>query len=190
MNAEIDLRTTLLSSNRILLRPFQEADKADVSVFMMDEESMNLIGLRPTKNRQDAESLLHHFMESLSVLAIYSKELERVIGFVALPLLSQAKYVASEEKGREVSYLICRDSWGKGLMKEALNLLISHLFSSEKFSFLAASVGKENKRSEKVLLSCRFQYDGNVFVKDSYGNLTLCSYYLLAKKNTMSNPSI
>ena len=181
MNAEIDLRATLLSSNRIMLRAFQEADRTDAYAFMRDEESMNLSGLRPAKNKQDAESLLHHFMDSLSVLAIYSKELERVIGFIALTPLSQAKVVASQEKGREVSYLISRDCWGRGLMKDALNLLLSHLFFSENFSFLAASVGKENKRSEKVLLSCKFQYDSDVFVKDSYGNLKACSYYLLRR---------
>jgi [ribosomal protein S5]-alanine N-acetyltransferase len=63
-------------------------------------------------------------------------------------------------QGEEIGFLIARPYWGKGLAKEALQLILNHLFSDKDFQVIVADCDPRNAASIGVLKKMGFeQYD-------------------------------
>ena len=68
------------------------------------------------------------------------------------------EFYASEDKlseffdyqGREIGYVLAKDYWGKGLMPEAVKLVIDYLFNVLDYDFLLCGHYDRNNRSRRV----------------------------------------
>lgn len=77
-----------------------------------------------------------------------------------------------------IDYLIGEEAYiGKGLGKGMINLLVDNIFSFPDARIVTADIDKNNKSSEKALLSCGFVLLDNGhsrYVKTAYGDTSFC----------------
>lgn len=92
-------------------------------------------------------------------------------------------YNAEHEKA-EIGYWLLPKYWGKGIMKEALPLMIKHLFQTWKLHRLEAVVENENEASGKLIEKLGFKKEGilrEAEVKNGK-RITLIMYSLLSSE--------
>lgn len=182
MNAEINLSSTILSTNRLLLRPFQKDDFPVFFSYSKKENVAKIAGFPVLRDENLARQVFQQALESRNSLSIYHKDDNRIIGSISLETLSQVKYVQNMKAGREISFVLDDDYWGHEYMPEALNALLDYLFRQHLLDFVICCHRKENQRSKRVIEKCGFSYVFESLFKDGEGNLQPIECYYLDKK--------
>jgi len=90
------------------------------------------------------------------VLALRSGNRD-VIGFISAEMKSESK--------AEIGYALHPDHWGQGYMHEAVQTMVSTLFSLTPVREIMATVRASNARSRRVLETCGFTHSGSGFCK-------------------------
>lgn len=166
----------ILTTERLLLRPFQLADSAALFDILHKESVMRYFGMYPFKDMGEAVQLIERFrigyIEGRSIRwAItdrYTGNLLGSCGFQNLNLPSRRA---------ELGYDLDDLYWHKGYMSEALNCIIGYGFDYLNFQRIEALVYPENTPSSRVLLKMGFQYEGLLrqyaFFREVYQDLEL-----------------
>ncbi len=63
-------------------------------------------------------------------------------------------------KNAEIGYWLSEKYWNKGIITEAVQALIRHLFSTTKINRVYAGIFENNTASERVLVKCGFRLEG------------------------------
>ena len=90
------------------------------------------------------------------VLALRSGNRD-VIGFISAEMKSESK--------AEIGYALHPDHWGQGYMHEAVQTMVSTLFSLTPVREIVATVRASNARSRRVLEACGFTHSGSGLCK-------------------------
>lgn len=85
---------------------------------------------------------------------IILKETDTLIGIVGLSNLDW------ENKNATLGYWLAKGYWGKGLMTEAVNLILKFGFEKLKLHRIQSSLFEKNIASKKVLEKCGFRSEG------------------------------
>ena len=152
MNAKIDVTGVKLESDRLILRPWSFADLDDFYEYASVPDVGEMAGWPYHKNKEESKAILERFINNKKTFAIVYKENKKVIGSVGV------EFYASEDKlseffdyqGREIGYVLAKDYWGKGLMPEAVKLVIDYLFNVLDYDFLLCGHYDRNNRSRRV----------------------------------------
>ena len=152
MNAKIDVTGVKLESDRLILRPWSFADLDDFYEYASVPDVGEMAGWPYHKNKEESKAILERFINNKKTFAIVYKENNKVIGSVGV------EFYASEDKlseffdyqGREIGYVLAKDYWGKGLMPEAVKLVIDYLFNVLDYDFLLCGHYDRNNRSRRV----------------------------------------
>ncbi|WP_154221988.1 GNAT family N-acetyltransferase [Marinicella rhabdoformis] len=136
---------TIISGNKIKLRPLSESDFDALYQVASDPE---IWAQHPASNRyQEGHFRKHFFMpalESQRAFVIIDKLTEQVIGS------SRYYDIDPEKQSIAIGYtFIGRDYWGKGTNKELKDLMINHVSSWAKVIWF--HVAKQNQRSRKAV---------------------------------------
>ncbi|MBQ2069460.1 MAG: GNAT family N-acetyltransferase, partial [Bacilli bacterium] len=81
-------------------------------------------------------------------------------------------------RGRSIGYVLSKDYWGRGLMPEAVRVVVEYLFHALDYDFLLSGHFDKNDRSRRVQEKCGFvpyrklDYDTQMGTKEP-GVLTL-----------------
>lgn len=149
-----------LESERLILREITPADVEQVFAIRSDAATMQYIPRPLAKTKQDA--LEHIQMLRKGVLdndfinwAITFKDDDKLIGVICL-LRMQLKNFRTE-----IGYALHPDFHGKGIMDEAVKVVIDYAFNSLKFHSIEAVIDPDNLASEKLLIK-------NHFVKEAH----------------------
>lgn len=67
-----------------------------------------------------------------------------------------------KEHHGELGYWLGEVHWGKGIMKTAISEMLTMAFGDLGLSRVSAEVFEDNIRSERLLLKCGFEYEGNL----------------------------
>ena len=87
-------------------------------------------------------------------IGIEDKNLHQIIGIISLNNINK------KNKSGVFGYWLGEKYWGKGIMTEAVNLIINHAFKNLKLQRIQASVMHPNIASMNVLLKSGFQLEG------------------------------
>ena len=172
----IDITKIKIETKRLILRPFSMLDLDDFYEYAKVDGVGEMAGWQHHKNVDESRIILNDLLSSGEILAIYHKEDKKVIGSVGIH-----KRFHHEFKGlkyREIGYVLSKDYWHNGYMKESLNNLISYLFNENNLDVLVACHFNFNEASKKVILSQKFKYFKSSIIK---GNKS--SYYYLMKED-------
>ena len=129
MNAEFDVTGILLETDRLLLREWKLTDVDDLyeyaSVFGVGESA----GWPHHKDKDESLYRVKKFIDEKHTFALVYKENNKVIGSLGIE-----KYGSEDKlseffnlKGREIGYVLSKDYWGRGLMTEAVKVVIDYL---------------------------------------------------------------
>ena len=162
----------VLETERLLLRHFTTEDAADNYRIYTDPDNMRFMGRRPDSVQFEREHILKHITNyyekhGFGLWAVILKENKRLIGRCGL--IYQQIEGAQE---LEVSYLIDKKYWGKGLASEAVRATVRLAFEEYKFPRVVAVINPENVASVRVAEKVGMKYERDVNFRD-FGEVAL-----------------
>ncbi len=145
-----------LETERLWLRPFTKDDAEALFAYAKNPNVGPHAGWKPHANVQESEAVLKEIFLVNQMWAIIEKSSQRLIGSIGLEPDKRRPGIASKELG----YSLAEEFWGKGLMTEAAQAVITYAFEEMNLDMLAICTGPTNERSARVIEKCGFRYEG------------------------------
>ena len=184
MNAEINISNVILETDRLILRAWEITDLDDFFEYASVEGVGEKAGWEHHKSKDKSLEILKMFIEEKKVFAIVLKENQKVIGSIGIEELSEELDKDLDNLvGRELGYVLNKDYWNKGIMKEAVSKVVDYCFNTLKLNFLMASYFNHNIASKKVLENLNFQFYKDIIIETGYNNIKEKSTLMLLKNN-------
>lgn len=158
MNASFDVTGIILESPRLILREFNLSDLDDLFEYASVPGVGEMAGWSHHKNKEESLEILKMFIEEKKTFAIVYKENNKVIGSLGIEQYHLEEKLSEffNYQGREIGYVLAKDYWGKGLMPEAVKLVIDYLFNKLNYDFLLCAYYDFNNQSRRVQEKCGF----------------------------------
>lgn len=148
-----------LDTRDLRLRPSNATDAEGMFAMLSDPESMKYWCDKPLKDLDAAIEVLNKDLESDAAgnslcWAITFPGEDKMIGKCILFRFDQANHRA------EIGYILNRDYWRRGLMRQALEAVIEFAFDTLKLHRIEADVDTENTGSIAILEKLGFKREG------------------------------
>ena len=151
-----------IETERLVLRKFQEEDFDDFCQYAIDDEMCRMMGRRLMKNRDDARWNFDWLKDKEErCYGLVYKETGRIIGNITVGdvLINLAEMERLKGKvGKSLSFSISKNYQRKGLMLEAINAVINHLFDVEDIDYIQCGHFSFNTASEMLQKKLGFEY--------------------------------
>ena len=184
MNAQINISNVILETDRLILRAWEITDLDDFFEYASVEGVGEKAGWEHHKSKDKSLEILKMFIEEKKVFAIVLKENQKVIGSIGIEELSEELDKDLDNLvGRELGYVLNKDYWNKGIMKEAISKVVDYCFNTLKLNFLMASYFNHNIASKKVLENLNFKFYKDIIIETRYNNIKEKSTLMLLKNN-------
>lgn len=159
MNAQFRINDKQLETNRLILRAFKETDLDDFYAYASVDGVGERAGWPHHKTKDETLAILRMFIDDDKTFAIVDKKSNRVIGSLGIERYEMEEQLSefSNYQGREIGFVLGKDYWGKGLMPEALKVVIGYLFNELGFDFLLCGYYDFNTQSKRVQEKCGFK---------------------------------
>ena len=178
MNAPIDISRVILNTERLVLRPWREADLEDFYEYAKVDGVGQMAGWNPHRNVEESKTILSHFIEGKHVFALEYQG--KVIGSLGVEKYNEENYPELDSlKGREIGYVLSKAYWGQGLMPEAVKAVINWLFNEQKLDFIIVGHFDRNAQSKRVVEKCGFQYIKTTKFETRYDTVENSLEYIL-----------
>ena len=185
MYLTIDLKTTTLYTDRLILRPWTLDDLDDFYAYASVDGVGQMAGWNPHRSRDETRQILEKFIEHGNVLAIEHREDRRVIGSLGLhkppfESLPPEQNPYPHLQTCEIGYVLAKPYWGQGLMPEAVRRVQKHLFEELSADLVFVSHYDFNVQSRRVIEKCgfRFLYESEHLAKQ-LGKTYLTRHYAI-----------
>ncbi len=178
MNAHIDVTDIRIETDRMILRPWQDADLADFYEYASVPGVGEMAGWNHHQSLDESNSILHLFIREKKTLALELKETGKVIGSLGLEEMDPDP-IGDGKLGREIGYVLSKDYWGRGLMPEAVQAVIRYCFEVLGYDYLTCAHFKENSQSRRVIEKCGFSYFGSLDYSTQMGTNELSMNYVM-----------
>ena len=157
MNKPIDITDVILTTDRLILRPWHEEDLTDFYEYTRVDGVGQMAGWNPHRCLEDSKDILSHFISGRHVFALEYQG--KVIGSLGIEEYNESHYRELDAlQGRELGYVLSKDYWGQGLMPEAVRAVTQWLFEKERLDFILVGHFDYNLRSRRVIEKCGFQF--------------------------------
>jgi len=178
MNHPIDVSDAVLTTERLVLRPWREQDLSDFYEYASADGVGQMAGWLPHRDLEESKRILSSFIRNKKTFAL---ELNgKVIGSLGIEEYDEENYPElSALKGREIGYVLSRDYWGRGLMPEAVRAVIAWLFDGVGLDFILVGHFDWNAQSRRVIEKCGFQYIKTTRYETRYDTVENSVEYIL-----------
>ena len=152
MNANVDVTNVVLTTNRLILRSFNEDDLEDLFEYASVEGVGERAGWKHHENIAESTQILEMFIKEKKTFAVVLKENNKVIGSIGIEKYGREESLSEffDYKGREIGFVLSKDYWGQGLMPEALKRVIEYCFNEMDYDFLLCGHFDFNTQSARV----------------------------------------
>ncbi len=157
MNSPIDISHVYLKTQRLLLRPWKQADLDDFFEYASVDGVGQMAGWRPHENREESQRILDSFINGKKTFALEYQG--KVIGSLGIEKYNEDRFPEfSDRSCREIGYVLSKEYWGRGLMPEAVNEVIRYLFEERKLDVIFCGHFLQNHQSASVQEKCGFRH--------------------------------
>ena len=149
MNADIDISNVVLTTPRLVLRPWRMNDVDDMYEYASVDGVGQPAGWAPHTSREESERIVSLFIEGKKTFAI---ELNgKVVGSVGIDRYDEKRFPAFDAlRAREIGYVLAKPCWGMGLMTEAVARVLEYLFVDLSLDAVFCGYFLFNRRSARV----------------------------------------
>lgn len=149
-----------LQSDKLKLRKISQDDAPALFALRTNPEVMKYLDRPLMQNLDEAHQLINVMLEGLDanksiVWAICMSENERMLGTISFWKIDQENHRA------EIGYILDPDWQGKGLMSDAMRLVIDYGFSNMRLHGIDANVNPANQKSINLLTKFGFQKEAH-----------------------------
>ena len=159
MNADFKINGLTIVSERLILRPFCEADLDDLYEYASVPGVGEMAGWGHHESIEETREILDMFIRENQDFAIVLKENNKVIGSLGVKKYGLEDKLSEFDGylGREIGYVLSKDYWGRGIMPEAVGAVIDYLFNFLDWDFLICGYYDFNSQSKRVQEKCGFK---------------------------------
>jgi ribosomal-protein-alanine N-acetyltransferase len=156
--ADYDRVVFRLETERLVVRPWEAADRDAFIGFTRDPEVMRYVHGRTPYSEEEIEEFqarqARHLAEfGVCMGALVEKATSRVVGVCGIQLLGTTG-------DYEIGWWLARDRWGLGYATEAGRAAMEHVLSMR--PRVLAIIDPENEASKRVVERLGMQYEGRV----------------------------
>ena len=170
MNATIDVTDVELRTERLLLRPWREADLEDFYAYARVDGVGQMAGWMPHRSIDESREILDRFIAEKKNFALEYRG--KAVGSLGIEAYDERQFPElAELRGREIGYALSKDCWGQGLMPEAVRAVVGYLFGTVGLDFILVGRFVWNRQSARVIEKCGFAEVKTVPYKTRMGTI-------------------
>ena len=178
MNKHIEITDIILTTERLILRPWRESDLKDFYEYASVDGVGQMAGWSPHKDIEESRQILSRFIEGKHVFALEYQG--KIIGSLGVEKYKEENYPQlAALHGREIGYVLSKAYWGQGLMPEAVKAVIEWLFREVQLDFIICGHFDWNSQSRRVIEKCGFRYIKTVEFETRFGTVENAMDYIL-----------
>ena len=168
-----------LETARLLLRPFAEADAADLYEYARDPRVGLPAGWPPHGSVEESLKIIRTVFAAPHTFALTGRSSGKVIGSAGFTGRSRPELPAPND---ELGYALSAAFWGRGLMPEAAAELLRYAFEELGLAAVWCSHYADNPRSRRVIEKSGFVFwrEGTVH-DDPTGTERPARFYTLTR---------
>lgn len=187
-----------LQTERLILRPWQESDAEALYRYAQNHNIGPAAGWPPHTSIENSREIIKTILSAPNTYAIVTKETEEAIGSIGIMTLRSEVYSAKMANNEcEIGFWIGEPFWGQGLIPEAVNELLRHIFEDLGQTAVWCGYFEGNTKSQRVQEKCGFTYSHteydravpliNDFRTEHFTKITLQDW--IAQKNAGLRPN-
>jgi len=150
----------ILATDRLYLRQFNDADLENVFYGLSHPDVIKYYGVSFGSLEATKEQMLWFSNLEKNATGIWwaicSKGDDTFLGAAGLNDLDQ------ENKKAEIGFWLLPENWGRGIIAEAMPLILNHAFNNLGLHRIEAFVETENENCKKALLKLKFKREGTM----------------------------
>ena len=156
MNIKVDISNVVLKTQRLTLRSFRYEDLDDFYDYAKVEGVGELAGGKHHQNKEETLKILEMFINNKNVFAIEINN--HVYGSFGLEKYNKEDELTefSNYYGIELGFVLAKQFWGQGIIKEACDAVIDYLFNVLNIDFILCCHFERNNQSKRVQEKCGF----------------------------------
>ncbi len=164
-----DTKVVSFETKRLILRPWSENDAESLYSYAKDPRIGPIAGWNVHTSVEDSRGIIKNVLSAEGTFAVCLKEDNIAIGSIGL-MVGKGSNLNLPENEAELGYWIGVPFWGRGLIPEACECLISYAFDTLGMERLWCGYFDGNEKSKRVQEKCGFTYHHTD--KDIYWALT------------------
>jgi len=155
----VDQVEKTIKGEKVILRPWKKSDEKALQKLVNDKSIARFTSIPFPYSKKDSVWFINHskkcFRDGTEKLyAIAVKETGEIAGGASLIRIE------SRHRKAEIGYWLGKGFRKKGLVKEAVKLLLEHGFGKMKLNRIAIKCHQQNKRSRKVIEKAGAKFEG------------------------------
>ena len=167
-----------LETKRLILRPFRDADAADVFAYAKNPAVGPAAGWPSHKDEAESLKIIRTVFAAPNVFAVELRETGRVIGSVGF-IDEHPRGVQPNCPDDELGYALDETHWGRGLMPEVVEELLRYGFRELNLDEIWATHYQENQQSRRVIEKSGFLYAFTEKLSDEFfPDRPTCFYFM------------
>ena len=168
MNVPIDISDVILTTPRLILRPWRTSDLDDLYEYSRVPDLGRMAGWITPEAVEDSEAVLGMFIRGKSTFAIEYRG--RAVGSIGVDRYDETHLPEFDDmRCREIGYVLSKDLWGQGLMPEAVSEVVRWLFEEQDLDLIVCGHFAWNNQSARAQEKCGFKYYKTVKLWTDYG---------------------
>ena len=169
----------VLETPRTLLRPFTEADAADLYAYARDPRVGPIAGWKPHESVAESREIIRTVFSAPNTFAVVDRETGHVIGSAGFVAPHKPGAAACQGRSSEIGYALSPAYWGRGLMPEVTAELLRYGFQELDLDEIWCTHYQENHRSRRVIEKSGFLYAFTESLSDEfYQDRPTCFYFM------------
>lgn len=147
----------VLKTDRLILRPWIEADAENLYQYAKDPDIGPIAGWPPHKSVEESRDIILNVFSDAECYAICEKDSSEAIGAIALKLNEHTDMTERDDEC-ELGYWIGKPFWGRGYVPEAARELLRHGFEDLGMTTIWCGYYDGNTKSKRVQEKLGFLY--------------------------------
>lgn len=166
----------ILTTDRLILKPFSTSDVDDVFDYSKDEETTRYLSWDVHTSKDRSLEAIETYLMDEAKYAITLKSTNKVIGCIDIMFTDDDNRV-------EFGYVLNNAYWNQGYMSESLSRIIKHCFEEQKcIDEIEGLLFIENRASARVMEKCGMKWSKSVKNLNKDGKIIEMDHYIITKE--------
>ncbi len=152
-----DDRKTILRTERLILRPFEESDAESLYKYAKDPDIGPMAGWKPHKSVEESREIIRTVLSKGETYAVCLCSDNMVIGSISLMLNGETDMTDRDDEC-ELGFWIGKPFWGKGYIPEAAREIIRHGFTELGMNTIWCGYYDGNAKSKRAQEKIGFKH--------------------------------
>ena len=147
----------ILTTDRLVLRPWEESDAESLYEYAKDDRVGPIAGWPVHTSVENSRDIIRDILSAPGTFAVCLKEDGKAIGSIGL-MMGEHSNIGLPDNEAEIGYWIGVPFWGRGLIPEAVREIIRYAFEDLQLETLWCGYFEGNDKSKRVQEKCGFTY--------------------------------